>query len=72
VRNIAVSHTFKIEKAQRELGFSPKRYSLTDSVDHLVISEHMVPLPAAPDGIHCPHDLLCRTGIISLKGNPRY
>lgn len=34
VRNIAVSHTFKIEKARRDLGFCPKKYSLTDSVDH--------------------------------------
>ncbi|XP_016297320.1 putative short-chain dehydrogenase/reductase family 42E member 2 [Sinocyclocheilus anshuiensis] len=38
VRNIAVSHTFKIEKAQRELGFSPKKYSLTDSVDQYLRS----------------------------------
>ncbi|KAA0705199.1 putative short-chain dehydrogenase/reductase family 42E member 2 [Triplophysa tibetana] len=34
VRTIAVSHTFKIEKARRDLGFCPKKYSLTDSVDH--------------------------------------
>ncbi|XP_051570776.1 putative short-chain dehydrogenase/reductase family 42E member 2 [Myxocyprinus asiaticus] len=34
VRNIAVSHTFKIEKARRDLGFCPLKYSLTDSVDH--------------------------------------
>ncbi|XP_016089417.1 putative short-chain dehydrogenase/reductase family 42E member 2 [Sinocyclocheilus grahami] len=38
VRNIAVSHTFKIEKAQRELGFSPKKYSLTDSVRNIAVS----------------------------------
>ncbi|XP_052396671.1 putative short-chain dehydrogenase/reductase family 42E member 2 [Carassius gibelio] len=38
VRNIAVSHTFKIEKAQRELGFSPQRFSLTDSVDQYLRS----------------------------------
>ncbi|XP_016116718.1 putative short-chain dehydrogenase/reductase family 42E member 2 [Sinocyclocheilus grahami] len=38
VRNIAVSHTFKIEKAQRELGFRPKKYSLTDSVDQYLRS----------------------------------
>ncbi|XP_043105979.1 putative short-chain dehydrogenase/reductase family 42E member 2 isoform X2 [Puntigrus tetrazona] len=38
VRNIAVSHTFKIEKAQRELGFSPERYSLKDSVDQYLRS----------------------------------
>ncbi|XP_067089204.1 putative short-chain dehydrogenase/reductase family 42E member 2 [Osmerus mordax] len=33
VRNIAVSHTFKIDKARRDLGFCPKHYSLADSVD---------------------------------------
>ncbi|XP_026195234.1 putative short-chain dehydrogenase/reductase family 42E member 2 [Anabas testudineus] len=33
VRNIAVSHTFKIDKARRELGYSPKTYSLVDSVE---------------------------------------
>ncbi|ROL54746.1 Short-chain dehydrogenase/reductase family 42E member 1 [Anabarilius grahami] len=38
VRSIAVSHTFKIEKAQRELGFIPKKYSLTDSVDQYLRS----------------------------------
>uniref|UniRef100_A0A9J8C9X9 Short chain dehydrogenase/reductase family 42E, member 2 n=1 Tax=Cyprinus carpio carpio TaxID=630221 RepID=A0A9J8C9X9_CYPCA len=38
IKNIAVSHTFKIEKAQRELGFSPKKYSLTDSVDQYLRS----------------------------------
>ncbi|XP_065125259.1 putative short-chain dehydrogenase/reductase family 42E member 2 [Paramisgurnus dabryanus] len=43
VRNIAVSHTFKIEKAQRELGFSPKRYSFTDSVDQYLRSRPSCP-----------------------------
>uniref|UniRef100_A0A7N9AMI9 Short chain dehydrogenase/reductase family 42E, member 2 n=1 Tax=Mastacembelus armatus TaxID=205130 RepID=A0A7N9AMI9_9TELE len=33
VRNIAVSHTFKIDKACRELGYCPKPYSLVDSVE---------------------------------------
>ncbi|MGH0161892.1 UNVERIFIED_CONTAM: hypothetical protein FKN15_042037 [Acipenser sinensis] len=33
VRNIAVTHTFKIDKARRQLGFCPKQYSFTDSVD---------------------------------------
>ncbi|XP_072299457.1 putative short-chain dehydrogenase/reductase family 42E member 2 [Eucyclogobius newberryi] len=33
VRNIAVTHTFKIDKARRELGYCPKPYSLTDSVE---------------------------------------
>ncbi|XP_066546016.1 putative short-chain dehydrogenase/reductase family 42E member 2 [Amia ocellicauda] len=34
VRNIAVTHTFKIDKACRQLGFCPKRYDLADSVHH--------------------------------------
>lgn len=38
VRNIAVSHTFKINKARRELGFCPKPYSLMDSVDQYMKS----------------------------------
>ncbi|KAJ0001404.1 hypothetical protein NQD34_006424, partial [Periophthalmus magnuspinnatus] len=33
VRTIAVTHTFKIDKARRELGYSPKPYSLADAVD---------------------------------------
>lgn len=33
VRNIAVSHTFQIKKARHELGYSPKPYSLADSVE---------------------------------------
>ncbi|CAB1456919.1 unnamed protein product [Pleuronectes platessa] len=33
VRTIAVSHTFKIDKAHRELGYCPKPYSLEDSVE---------------------------------------
>ncbi|KAM9346673.1 putative short-chain dehydrogenase/reductase family 42E member 2 [Symphorus nematophorus] len=33
VRSIAVSHTFKIDKARRELGYSPKPYSLVDCVE---------------------------------------
>ncbi|XP_054463794.1 putative short-chain dehydrogenase/reductase family 42E member 2 [Anoplopoma fimbria] len=38
VRSIAVSHTFKIDKARRELGYCPKRYSLVDSVEHYLKS----------------------------------
>ncbi|KAM8843895.1 putative short-chain dehydrogenase/reductase family 42E member 2 isoform 2-T2 [Spinachia spinachia] len=38
VRSIAVSHTFKIDKARRELGYSPKPYSLVDSVDQYLKS----------------------------------
>ncbi|KAK2833483.1 hypothetical protein Q5P01_017372 [Channa striata] len=33
VRNIAVNHTFKIDKARRELGYCPKTYSLVDSLE---------------------------------------
>ncbi|XP_051244960.1 putative short-chain dehydrogenase/reductase family 42E member 2 [Dicentrarchus labrax] len=33
VRSIAVSHTFKIDKARRELGYCPKSYSLVDCVE---------------------------------------
>ncbi|XP_068435440.1 putative short-chain dehydrogenase/reductase family 42E member 2 [Clinocottus analis] len=38
VRSIAVSHTFKIDKARRELGYSPKSYSLVDSVEQYLKS----------------------------------
>ncbi|XP_006791705.2 putative short-chain dehydrogenase/reductase family 42E member 2 [Neolamprologus brichardi] len=38
VRNIAVSHTFKIDKARRDLGYSPKPYSLADSVEQYLKS----------------------------------
>ncbi|XP_053469311.1 putative short-chain dehydrogenase/reductase family 42E member 2 [Ictalurus furcatus] len=44
VRNIAVSHTFRIEKARKELGFSPKKYTLADSVDQYLQSR---PVPSA-------------------------
>ncbi|XP_029691908.1 putative short-chain dehydrogenase/reductase family 42E member 2 isoform X2 [Takifugu rubripes] len=33
VRSIAVSHTFKIDKARRELGYCPRTYSLVDCVE---------------------------------------
>ncbi|XP_076608339.1 putative short-chain dehydrogenase/reductase family 42E member 2 [Chaetodon auriga] len=33
VRSITVSHTFKIDKARRELGYSPKPYNLVDCVE---------------------------------------
>ncbi|XP_078125581.1 putative short-chain dehydrogenase/reductase family 42E member 2 [Sander vitreus] len=38
VRSIAVSHTFKIDKARQELGYCPKPYSLTDSVEQYLKS----------------------------------
>ncbi|KAM8723195.1 putative short-chain dehydrogenase/reductase family 42E member 2 isoform 1-T1 [Acanthopagrus schlegelii] len=33
VRSIAVSHTFKIDKARRELGYCPRPYNLADCVE---------------------------------------
>uniref|UniRef100_A0A3Q1BVM9 3-beta hydroxysteroid dehydrogenase/isomerase domain-containing protein n=1 Tax=Amphiprion ocellaris TaxID=80972 RepID=A0A3Q1BVM9_AMPOC len=46
VRNIAVSHTFKIEKARRELGYCPKPYSLADSVEQYLKSRQPPSKPA--------------------------
>ncbi|KAL4658973.1 putative short-chain dehydrogenase/reductase family 42E member 2 [Arapaima gigas] len=43
VWNIAVTHTFKIQKAHRELGFSPRRYSLADSVDQYLRTRSVRP-----------------------------
>ncbi|KAJ8344930.1 hypothetical protein SKAU_G00291230 [Synaphobranchus kaupii] len=45
VRNIAVSHTFKIEKARRDLGFSPLKYDLANSVDHYLKTRPLQPCP---------------------------
>ncbi|XP_072335908.1 putative short-chain dehydrogenase/reductase family 42E member 2 [Scyliorhinus torazame] len=36
VRNIAVTHTFKIDKARKQLGYCPKKYSLFDSVEYYI------------------------------------
>ena len=41
MRNIAISHTFKIDKARRELGFSPKKYSLSEAVDHYLKNQQL-------------------------------
>ncbi|XP_068605920.1 putative short-chain dehydrogenase/reductase family 42E member 2 [Brachionichthys hirsutus] len=38
VRSIAVSHTFKIDKARRELGYCPKTYNLVDCVEQYLKS----------------------------------
>lgn len=49
-----MSHTFKIDKARRELGYSPKPYSLVDSVEQYLKSrkprsfQRLLDLPAAP------------------------
>ncbi|XP_027678855.3 putative short-chain dehydrogenase/reductase family 42E member 2 isoform X1 [Chelonia mydas] len=34
VWNIAVTHTFRIDKACNQLGYCPKKFALADSVDH--------------------------------------
>uniref|UniRef100_UPI00398E9F9C putative short-chain dehydrogenase/reductase family 42E member 2 n=1 Tax=Pristiophorus japonicus TaxID=55135 RepID=UPI00398E9F9C len=36
VRNIAVTHTFKIDKARKQLGYCPKKYNFSDSVEHYI------------------------------------
>ncbi|XP_038676818.1 putative short-chain dehydrogenase/reductase family 42E member 2 [Scyliorhinus canicula] len=36
VRNIAVTHTFKIDKARKQLGYCPKKYSFIDSVEYYI------------------------------------
>ncbi|XP_063285556.1 putative short-chain dehydrogenase/reductase family 42E member 2 [Pelobates fuscus] len=38
VKKIAVTHTFRIDKARKELGFNPKKFSFEDSVDYYVQS----------------------------------
>ncbi|CAM2099725.1 unnamed protein product [Caretta caretta] len=36
VQNIAVTHTFRIDKAHNQLGYYPKKFSFADSVDHFI------------------------------------
>ncbi|XP_030434199.1 putative short-chain dehydrogenase/reductase family 42E member 2 [Gopherus evgoodei] len=36
VRNIAVTHTFRIDKARSQLGYYPKKFTFADSVDHFI------------------------------------
>ncbi|XP_039349427.1 putative short-chain dehydrogenase/reductase family 42E member 2 isoform X4 [Mauremys reevesii] len=36
VRNIAVTHTFRIDKARSQLGYYPKNFTFADSVDHFI------------------------------------
>nr|DBA20245.1 TPA: hypothetical protein GDO54_015957 [Pyxicephalus adspersus] len=36
VLKIAVMHTFRIDKAQKELGYNPKKFSFADSVDFYI------------------------------------
>uniref|UniRef100_H2LXH3 Short chain dehydrogenase/reductase family 42E, member 2 n=1 Tax=Oryzias latipes TaxID=8090 RepID=H2LXH3_ORYLA len=46
-RNITVNHTFKIDKARRELGFCPKPYNLGDCVEHYLKSQQTPPNSAS-------------------------
>ncbi|XP_053708689.1 putative short-chain dehydrogenase/reductase family 42E member 2 [Synchiropus splendidus] len=50
VRNIAVSHTFKIDKARRELGYAPKPFSLADSVEQCLKTR---PPPSSAPHVMC-------------------
>ncbi|XP_030645528.1 putative short-chain dehydrogenase/reductase family 42E member 2 [Chanos chanos] len=63
VRNIAVSHTFKIEKARQDLGFNPKKYSLADSVDQYLQSR-----PPRTKSSHLTKDHLLPLLLLLLLG----
>nr|XP_057905309.1 putative short-chain dehydrogenase/reductase family 42E member 2 [Doryrhamphus excisus]XP_057905310.1 putative short-chain dehydrogenase/reductase family 42E member 2 [Doryrhamphus excisus]XP_057905311.1 putative short-chain dehydrogenase/reductase family 42E member 2 [Doryrhamphus excisus]XP_057905312.1 putative short-chain dehydrogenase/reductase family 42E member 2 [Doryrhamphus excisus] len=62
VRNIAVSHTFKIDKARQDLGYSPKSYSLVDSVEQYLHSRKgrsgSTLVHWRPPRLHRPHMVL--------------
>ncbi|XP_019724383.1 putative short-chain dehydrogenase/reductase family 42E member 2 [Hippocampus comes] len=61
VRNIAVSHTFKIDKARRELGYCPKSYNLADCVEQYLKSRQAHSGSAGvhwTPGLHRPHVVL--------------
>ncbi|XP_048351435.1 putative short-chain dehydrogenase/reductase family 42E member 2 [Sphaerodactylus townsendi] len=34
IRNLTVTHTFRIDKAQKQLGYCPQKFTLADTVDH--------------------------------------
>ncbi|XP_033827574.2 putative short-chain dehydrogenase/reductase family 42E member 2 [Periophthalmus magnuspinnatus] len=59
VRTIAVTHTFKIDKARRELGYSPKPYSLADAVDEYLKSRP----PSSSPGLTQRHVLRLLLGL---------
>ena len=40
-----MSHTFKIDKARRELGFCPKQHDLGESVEHYVKTQTLTSDP---------------------------
>ncbi|XP_014806857.1 PREDICTED: putative short-chain dehydrogenase/reductase family 42E member 2 [Calidris pugnax] len=36
VQNISITHTFRIDKARSQLGYSPEKFTFADSVDHYI------------------------------------
>uniref|UniRef100_A0A8C2TX08 Short chain dehydrogenase/reductase family 42E, member 2 n=1 Tax=Coturnix japonica TaxID=93934 RepID=A0A8C2TX08_COTJA len=38
VQNISITHTFRIDKARRQLGYSPEKFTFADSVEHYIKS----------------------------------
>lgn len=57
--SIAVNHTFKIDKARRELGYCPKPYNLVDCVEqYLKTRQHR--------SSRLPFDLLPRHHVLLL------
>ncbi|XP_050569819.1 putative short-chain dehydrogenase/reductase family 42E member 2 isoform X2 [Cygnus atratus] len=36
VQNISITHTFRIDKARNQLGYSPEKFVFADSVDHYI------------------------------------
>ncbi|XP_054850995.1 putative short-chain dehydrogenase/reductase family 42E member 2 [Eublepharis macularius] len=38
IRNLRVTHTFRIDKARKQLGYYPKKFTLADTVDHYLKS----------------------------------
>ncbi|XP_010717754.1 putative short-chain dehydrogenase/reductase family 42E member 2 isoform X2 [Meleagris gallopavo] len=36
VQNISTTHTFSIDKARRQLGYSPEKFAFADSVEHYI------------------------------------
>ncbi|KAG5832235.1 hypothetical protein ANANG_G00288930 [Anguilla anguilla] len=68
VRNIAVSHTFKIEKARQDLGFAPLKYDLADSVDQYLKTRLLQPCPlwSRPQSLAPPWVLVLLVLLVSL------
>lgn len=38
MQNISITHTFRIDKARRQLGYSPEKFTFADSVEHYIKS----------------------------------